>query len=207
MKKLLAALLCLCMLLSCAFAEDSKTEAEAWLEERSMELAALVNEAIHSDAYISLMLGNTQNIPADLRKTDFSAPASVKIHVNPLPSITAYSLMTESAAKEFQFSPELNDYLLRRMKASLPTLLVSKEGMEMVVANSIFTFSDAWLCPDFIASDAHVFLEYEGDYVLWVEFSVSDLGTVSGQTHLLPKARYEQMDKLILELLQQTLPQ
>ncbi len=205
MKKFLATLLCLCMLLPCAMAES--TEAEAWLEEKSLELAALVNEAIHSDAYISLMLGNTQNIPADLRKTDFSAPVSVKIHVNPLPSMTAYSLMTESAAKEFQFSPELNDYILRRMKASLPTLLVSKEGMEMVIANSIFTFSDAWLCPDFIASDAHVFLEYEGDYVIWVEFSVSDLGTVSGQTHLLPKARYEQMDKLILELLQQTLPQ
>lgn len=205
MKKFLATLLCLCMLLPCAMAES--TEAEAWLEEKSLELAKVTNEAIHSDAYISLMLGNTQNIPADLRKTDFSAPASVKIHVNPLPSITAYSLMTESAAKEFQFSPELNDYLLRRMKASLPTLLVSKEGMEMVIANSIFTFSDAWLCPDFIASDAHVFLEYEGDYVLWAEFSVSDLGTVSGQTHLLPKARYEQMDKLILELLQQTLPQ
>jgi hypothetical protein len=205
MKKFLAMLLCLCMLLPCAVAES--TEAEAWLEEKSLALAALVNEAIHSDAYISLMLGNTQNIPADLRKTDFSAPTSVKIHIDPLPSMTAYSLMTESAAKEFQFSPALNDYLLRRMKASLPTLLVSKEGMEMVVANSIFTFSDAWLCPDFITSDAHVFLEYEGDYVLWVEFSVSDLGTVSGQTHLLPKARYEQMDKLILELLQQTLPQ
>lgn len=207
MKKFLATLLCLCMLLPCAFAEDSKTEAESWLEEKSLELAKVTNEAIHSDAYISLMMGNTLNIQADLRKTDFSAPVSVKVHTEPLPAMTAYSILMEGVVEEFKFSPELKDYILRRAKASLPTLLVSREGTDMVVANSIFIFSDAWLCPGFITSDAHVFLEYEGDYVIWVEFSVSDLGTVSGQTHLLPKARYEQMDKLILELLQQALPQ
>ena len=207
MKKLLATLLCLCLLTPCAFAEESKSEAEIWLEEKSMELAVLANEAIHSDAYISLMMGDTLDMLAEFRQTNFSAPASVKIHIDPIPSITAYSLMMESVVKEFQFSPALNDYVLRRVKASLPTLMVSRERMEMVVANSIFTFSDAWLCPDFITSDAHVFLEYEGDYVIWVEFSVSDLGTVSGQTHLLLKASYAQMDKLILNLLQQALPQ
>lgn len=207
MKKLLATLLCLYMLVPCVLAENGKTEAEIWLEEKSLELAALTNEAIQSDAYISLMMGNTQNIPADLRKTDFSTPVSVKVHTEPLPAMTAYSILMEGVVEEFKFSPELNDYILRRVKASLPTLLVSREGEKMVIAHSIFIFSDAWLCPDFITSDANVFLEYEGDYVIWVDFSVSDLGTVTGQTHLLPKSSYEHMDELILESIQQSLPQ
>ena len=123
MKKFLATLLCLYMLVPCVLAENGKTEAEIWLEEKSLELAALTNEAIQSDAYISLMMGNTQNIPADLRKTDFSAPVSVKVHTEPLPAMTAYSILMEGVVDEFKFSPELNDYILRRVKASLPTLL------------------------------------------------------------------------------------
>lgn len=200
MKTFLATLLCLCMLLPCVMAES--TAAEAWLEEKSLALASVTNEAIHSETYYSLMLGgNTLKMMDDLRQTDYSSPVSVQIHTQSLPAIDAYTIMMESVLAETGFSAELNKAVLDRMNASLPSLLISAEGTDMLAASSVFTFSDAWPCPDDIAGNAHVFLEYEGNYVLWVSFHVSGLGTVSGQTHLLSKTAYEEMNTTILQLL------
>lgn len=207
MKKFLAMLLCLCMLVSCALAETAENEAADWLKEKSLALAALTNEAIHSDAYLSLMTAAPLSLSDDLRATDFSAPVSMRATLAPLQAVTELTTAMDAVIGNMGFSPELNDYLLRRTKASLPNLLLASEGTDMILAHSLFSFSDAWLCPDFITSDAHVFLEYEGDYVLWVQFILSDLGTVSGQTSLLTKSAYAKMDTLVSEVTGDILPQ
>ena len=87
MKKLLCVFLCLMLLVPSALAEGmprALTEndpAYAWICEKSTELAALLDEALRSDGYLSIYFPQDQfgGELANLRKHDFSHPAAVAV--------------------------------------------------------------------------------------------------------------------------------
>ncbi|MBQ9942800.1 MAG: hypothetical protein IJO67_00400 [Clostridia bacterium] len=185
MKKLIAMLVCLCLMIPCTFAEESKTEAEIWLTDRSLELASLFNETLNSDDYISLFTPDSSilNLAKSIRETDFSKPQQVYV----LPQSFSLPVMEQQLnafIQETDISPVLQAYVMRRMSQAVPTMLIGQMGVNFAALNSILTVSNAYICPDFITDDAHVFLMY-GEYMLWVTFIRLDTGVITAQTALI----------------------
>lgn len=189
MKKFLAMLLCLCMMIPCAFAEESKTEAEIWLTDRSLELASLFNEALNSDDYIALFTDSSiLDLAKSIRKTDFSKPQQVHVLAQSF-SLPAMEQQMNAFLQGMDISPALQPYVMRRMSQAVPAMLIGQMGEYFVAFNSIFSVSNAYICPDFITDDAHVFLMY-GEYMLWVTFIRLDTGVITAQTALIPTSAF-----------------
>lgn len=186
MKKLIAMLVCLCLMIPCAFGEESKTEAEIWLTDRSLELAFLFNEALNSDDYIALFTQESSilDLAKSIRKTDFSTPQQVHVLAQTF-SLPAMEQQMNAFLQGTDISPVLQAYVMRRMSQAVPTLIIGQMGVNYVAFNSILTISNAYICPDFITDDAHVFLMY-GEYMLWVTFIRLDTGVITAQTALIP---------------------
>ena len=185
MKKFLALLVCLCLMIPCAFADESKTEAEIWLTDRSLELASLFNEALSSDDYISLFTPESSilNLIKSIRETDFSKPQQVHVLAQSF-SLPVIEQQMNAFIQETDISAALQAYVMRMMSQAMPTALVGQMGINFVALNSILTISNAYICPDFIQDDAHVFLMY-GEYMLWVTFIRLDTGVITAQTALI----------------------
>ena len=185
MKKFLVLLLCLCLMIPCTFAEESKTEAEKWLTDRSLELASLFNETLNSDDYISLFTpdSSTLNLAKSIRETDFSKPQQVYVLPQSF-SLPEMEQQLNAFIQETDISPVLQAYVMRRMSQAVPTMLIGQMGVNFAALNSILTVSNAYICPDFITDDAHVFLMY-GEYMLWVTFIRLDTGVITAQTALI----------------------
>ena len=86
--------------------------------------------------------------------------------------------------QETDLSPVLQAYAMRRMSQAMPAMLIGASSVNYVALNSILTVSNAYICPDFITDDAHVFLMY-GEYMLWVTFIRLDTGVITAQTALI----------------------
>ena len=185
MKKFLVLLLCLCLMIPCAFAEESKTEAEIWLTDRSLELASLFNEALNSDDYIALFTPDSSilDLAKSIQETDFSTPQQVHVLAQSF-SLPAMEQQLNAFIQETDISPVLQAYVMRRMSQAVPTMLIGQMGVNFAALNSILTVSNAYICPDFITDDAHVFLMY-GKYMLWVTFIRLDTGVITAQTALI----------------------
>lgn len=185
MKKLIAMLVCLCLMIPCAFAEESKTEAEIWLTDRSLELASLFNEALNSDDYIALFTPDASilDLAKSIQETDFTTPQQVHVLAQSF-SLPEMEQQLNAFIQETDISPVLQAYVMRRMSQAVPTMLISQMGVNYVALNSILTVSNAYICPDFIQDDAHVFLMY-GEYMLWVTFIRLDTGVITAQTALI----------------------
>lgn len=185
MKKLIAMLLCLCLMIPCAFAEESKTEAEKWLTDRSLELAFLFNETLNSDDYIALFTPDSSilNLTKSIREMDFSKPQQVHVLAQSF-SLPEMEQQLNAYIQETDLSPVLQAYAMRRMSQAMPAMLIGASSVNYVALNSILTVSNAYICPDFITDDAHVFLMY-GEYMLWVTFIRLDTGVITAQTALI----------------------
>ncbi len=185
MKKFLILLLCLCLMIPCAFAEESKTEAEIWLTDRSLELASLFNEALNSDDYIALFTPDSSilDLAKSIQETDFTTPQQVHVLAQSF-SLPEMEQQLNAFIQETDISPVLQAYVMRRMSQAVPTMLIGQMGVNYVALNSILTVSNAYICPDFITDDAHVFLMY-GEYMLWVTFIRLDTGVITAQTALI----------------------
>lgn len=185
MRKLIAMLVCLCLMIPCAFAEESKTEAEKWLTDRSLELASLFNEALSSDDYIALFTPDSSilDLAKSIQETDFTKPQQVHVLAQSF-SLPEMEQQLNAFIQETDISPVLQAYVMRRMSQAVPTMLIGQMGVNYVALNSILTVSNAYICPDFITDDAHVFLMY-GEYMLWVTFIRLDTGVITAQTALI----------------------
>lgn len=183
MKKFLVLLLCLCLMIPCAFAEDSKTEAEIWLTDRSLELAVLFNEALQSDAYIALFVSDASILTAakELRQTDFSKPGQVQV----LRSNSTDDILS-SVLLQGDFSTALQTYLNHKAAIMLPHASLSQSGSIFLALNSILAMSNAYVCPEEVTGNAYVLLTYNGDYSLCVTFTRLDTGAITAQTALIP---------------------
>lgn len=188
MKKFLVLLLCLCLMIPCAFAEESKTEAEIWLTDRSLELASLFNEALSSDDYIALLTPDSSilDLAKSIQETDFTKPQQVHVLAQSF-SLPEMEQQLNAFIQETDISPVLQAYVMRRMSQAVPTMLIGQMGVNYAALNSILTVSNAYICPDFITDDAHVFLMY-GEYMLWVTFIRLDTGVITAQTALIHTA-------------------
>lgn len=185
MKKFLALLMCLCLMIPCTFAEESKTEAEKWLTDRSLELASLFNETLNSDDYISLFTPDSSilNLAKSIRETDFTKPQQVYVLAQSF-SLPAMEQQLNAFLQGTDIPAALQAYAMRRMSQAMPALLTNQMGANFAAFNSILTMSNAYICPDFITDDAHVFLMY-GEYMLWVTFIRLDTGVITAQTALI----------------------
>lgn len=190
MKKFLVLLLCLCLMIPCTFAEESKTEAEKWLTDRSLELASLFNEALNSDDYIALFMPDSSilDLAKSIRETDFSTPQQVHVLAQPF-SLSAMDPQLNTFIQKTDISAALQAYVMRRMSQMAPNTLTNQMGVNYAVLNSILTVSNAYICPDFITDNAHVFLMY-GEYMLWVTFIRLDTGVITAQTALIPTSTF-----------------
>lgn len=184
MKKLIAMLVCLCLMIPCAFGEESKTEAEIWLTDRSLELAFLFNEALNSDDYIALFTQDSSilDLAKSIRETDFTKPQQVHVLAQSF-SLPVMEQQLNAFIQETDISAALQTYVMRRISQAVPTMLTNQMGINFIALNSILTVSNAYICPDFITDDAHVFLMY-GEYMLWVTFIRLDTGVITAQTAL-----------------------
>lgn len=182
MKRFFCLLIALLLMIPCAFAEESKTEADLWLEEKALELAVLFNEALQSDAYITLFVSDASILTAakELRQTDFSKPGQVQV----LRSNSTDDILS-SVLLQGDFSTALQTYLNHKAAIMLPHASLSQSSSSFLALNSILAMSNAYVCPEEVTGNAYVLLTYNGDYSLCVTFTRLDTGAITAQTTLI----------------------
>ena len=203
MKKILCLLLCL-LFMPWAVAEDMNADAEKWLKEKSLEMAALADDAMDSHAFTQAMMGKyfpfsdpPENVLAELRQVDFSNPVSMKILL--APGIAADEILQamQPMMAEGDISPALADWIIRLANGILPAGLLPADDFDFSLLSSAFAVGSAYICPDFITDSAWVTLEYDGDYMLLVIFDLlEDTGVISAGTTLLPADAMDQLEEV-----------
>lgn len=207
MKKILCLLLCL-LLMPCTYAVEGQTEAEAWLREKSLELASLVNDAIHSSAFSEAMMERNflpfqapDQMLSQLQQIDFSAPESISIL--PAPGIAPEEMLQamQPMMVKGDISPALADWIISMMNSSIPPRLFPADDFDFPLLSSAFTVGSGYICPEFITESAWVTLEYDGDYMLLVSFDlIKDNGVISAGTTLLPADAMAELDAALAEI-------
>lgn len=187
MKKFLSLLLCLCLLIPCAFAEEAKGHTDAWLEEKALEMAVLFHEALNCDDYIASFTTEDQILSTAkaLRSTDFSAPTGMQVLSQPV-SLMELEQMLTSTWQGTSLTPALQDYLLQKTASALPTAMLGQMGTYMLALNNILSIVSAYVAPEGLQGSAYVLLTYEGDYALCITFTYYDSMAVIAQTTLVP---------------------
>jgi len=203
MKKILCLLLCL-LFMPWAVAEDMNADAEKWLKEKSLEMAALADDAMDSHAFTQAMMGKyfpfsdpPENVLAELRQVDFSNPVSMKILL--APGIAADEILQamQPMMAEGDISPALADWIIRLVNGILPAGLLPADDFDFSLLSSAFTVGSGYICPEFITESAWVTLEYDGDYMLLVSFDlIKDNGVISAGTTLLPADAMDQLEEV-----------
>ena len=196
MKKLLCVFLCLMLLVSSALAEGAPrvlTEddpAYAWICEKSTELAALLDEALRSDGYLSIYFPQDQfgGELANLRKHDFSHPAATAI-------LRADDAFLEQIANQFGptmlnslgLSESLESSVRRTVWLSVGNLLIgSMVSADMLALSSALTFSDAYICPDTIDGPCLAVMRCGGSYAFLAVFVPNGEGAVLARGQFIP---------------------
>ncbi len=195
MKKLLCVFLCLMLLVPSALAEGmprALTEDDptyAWICEKSTELAALLDEALRSDGYLSIYFPQDQfgGELANLRKHDFSHPAATAV-------LRADDAFLEQIAD--QYGPMLNSLGLseslessvrRTVWLSVGNVLIgSMVSADMLALSSALTFSDAYICPDTVDGPCLAVMHCGGPYAFLAVFVPNGEGAVLARGQFIP---------------------
>ncbi len=187
MKKIFYVLICLLLFVPSALADTAPvklTEDDPLytsLYERSMELAGLFNEAVHSEAYLALL-----QIPADyaeelalVQMQDFTQPISVTI----VQTEDAFASYDPSDPYILLFaadvSPALKALTRQRLYESTGTILVNQSGFSAMVLSSVLSFSDAYIRPEEMTAPCFAVMQYGGLYAFLVTFYPTVNGTVT----------------------------
>lgn len=187
MKKIFYVLICLLLFVPSALADTAPvklTEDDPLytsLYERSMELAGLFNEAVHSEAYLALL-----QIPADyaeelalVQMQDFTQPISVTI----VQTEDAFASYDPSDPYILLFaadvSPALKALTRQRLYESTGTILVNQSGVSAMVLSSVLSFSDAYIRPEEMTAPCFAVMQYGGLYAFLVTFYPTVNGTVT----------------------------
>lgn len=153
MKKFLCLILALCLVLGlcgCQFITKKIVETEAVsadgaaLYGHSIELAELLEEMLKTPEYFQLMTSSVSvsEIIMPYMRSDLSEPESAYMLVLPEEALPA--LMNTAEIDMSGFSEPLREFMLHRMQNSVPTILNSQAGAEILAASSILTVSDSW---------------------------------------------------------------
>ena len=170
-----------------ALTEDDP--AYAWICEKSTGLAALLDEALRSDGYLSLFSPQDQFAGelANLRKHDFAHPAATAV-------LRADDAFLEQIADQYGSlldSPDLSESLKssirRTVWLSVGNLLIgSMVSTEMLALSSMLAFSDAYICPESIDGPCLAVMRYGGSYAFLAVFVPGGNGTVAAKAQFIP---------------------
>lgn len=200
-KKICCLMLCLLLIVPCAFAEDQPrrlTESDpayAWLYEKSMELAGLFQEALSSDAYISLhcMPDQFSEEIAMLRMQDFSAPLDVTVmRADSLASADQLALM-RPLLDEAALPQRLEDMVWRKVYLQMASVLNGQEGTQTLALSSVLTISEAYPQPEEMDGPCFAVMFYGGLYAFLVTFFPTGNGAVMAQAAFIHSRAADQL--------------
>lgn len=186
MKKLLCFFVCFLLIVPSALADTPPVRLSeddplyTSLLERSMELAGLFNEALHSESYLSLL-----QMPDDLKEElalvqiqDFTQPLDVTI-VRTEDAFAMYEgndpwIMLFSA----DVSPALKAITWQKLYNGAGATLARQNGVSTLALSSLLSFSDAYMLPEGMDMPCFVVMQYGGLYAYLVTFYPTANGTV-----------------------------
>lgn len=166
--------LCGCHVITKEIIERDITDADdEALYEHSMELAGLLEDMLSTPEYFNMMSGSQaiSDVIMPYMRSDLSEPESA--YVVTLPEDALPALMGAAEVDLDGFSDELRDFVERRMQTSVPTILNSTQGAEVIAAASILTVSDAW-AGETIDTGCYVVLMYPHCCPVMVSFTGRD---------------------------------
>ncbi len=192
MKKLLALVLALCLVLGlggCRFINKTTAPVEftsadsGTLYWHSMELAGLLEEMLRTPEYFEMMGGSQQvsEVITPLMRSDLSEPESA--YVVTLPEDALPTLMSAAEVDLDGFSDGLREFVERRMASSVPMILNSRQGAETLAASSILTVSGSW-AGEVLDESCYVLLMYPYCCPVMVSFTGGD-GVITGTATML----------------------
>lgn len=192
MKKLLALVLALCLVLGlggCRFINKTTAPVEftsadsGTLYWHSMELAGLIDDMLKTPEYFELMGGSdtVSEVIMPLMRSDLSEPESA--YVVTLPEDALPTLMSAAEVDLDGFSDGLREFVERRMVSSVPTILNSRQGAETLAASSILTVSGSW-AGEVLDESCYVLLMYPYCCPVMASFTGSN-GVVTGTATML----------------------
>ena len=194
MKKLLGIIVCLFLILPSALAdavprklaEDEPLYTS--LYERSMEMAWLFNEALHSDDYVGRVVSldaveNTLNL---LRMQDFTKPLDVKV-------VRSDRLVDDGVFNRLlnmlpgaDFHEGLKETVRRKFYQTCALQLSAMEGEETMLLSAALTLSDAYMLPEGMDMPCFVVMYYGGLYAYLVTFYPTVNGTMVANAQFIP---------------------
>ena len=204
MKKLLCMLICLILLVPSALAETAPVklnESEPLytsLYERSMELAGLFNEAVHSDDYLNLFLdpGNYEDMLTPLRMQDFTDPLDVIIvqadcalGVESIGGLSIGGLARRLEGADL--SENMKNALIRAEYHQTAWQLTWADAPEWdshenSLLFDLLTVEDAWIQPEEMDGPCFTVMFYGGLYALLITFVPNANRVVEASVHLIP---------------------
>ena len=158
------------------------------LYERSMELAGLFNEALHSEAYLAFL-----SLPADfqeelslLQMQDFTQPWDVIVVCgeNALSSndvSEVYGLL-----KQAGLSPALAALTRQQIYTSIGTILLGQSGASTLALSSSMALTDAYIKPAEMTGPCYVVMFYGGLYAYLVTFCPTANETMIARAQFIP---------------------
>jgi hypothetical protein len=202
MKKHLCVLICLLLFVPSAVADTSPVKlAEddplyTSLYERSMELAGLFNEALHSEAYLSFL-----SLPSEFQEElslvqmqDFTQPWGVTIVCgeNALSSndISEVSVLLEQAG----LSPALAALTRQQIYTGIGAILLNQSGASTVALSSAMRLTDAYIKPEEMTAPCFAVMQYGGLYAFLVTFYPTASGTVTANAQFIPSRAADELN-------------
>ena len=201
LRKIICFVLCFLLLISSALAEGAPKELKedeplhTSLYERSMELAGLFNEALHSEGYFSLLGTVDFEEPLRLlRMQDFTQPWSVSaVRADQAVKSPATDALPGELSKA-KLSAALEETLRQKAYHGAANYLARQEGLEGVALSSAFALSDAYICPEEMDGPCFVVMHYGGLYAFLVTFYPTVNGTVTAQAQFIPSRSADELN-------------
>ena len=202
MKKLLCILLCFLLLIPAALADTPPVRLSeddplyTSLLERSMELAGLFNEALHSEDYLALM-----RIPSDyeeeltlVQMQDFTQPTGVTI-VQTQDAFAVYE-PDDPYIRLFaaDLSPALKALTWQKVYESTGTILANQGGVSAMALSNALALSDAFIRPEEMTAPCFMVMQYGGLYAFLVTFYPTANGTVTANAQFIPSRAADELN-------------
>ena len=202
MKKLLCFFVCFLLIVPSALADTPAkmlTEDDPLytsLYERSMELAWLFNEALHSEEYLSLIQipDGVKDVLALAQMQDFIQPLDVTI----VRAEDAFAVYEAGDPYILLFgaevSPALKTLTWQRLYNSTGATLASQEGDAVLALSSLLTLTDAFIQPDTMDGPCFAVMQYGGLYAFLVTFVPTANGTVIATAQFIPSRAVDNLN-------------
>ncbi len=202
MKKLVCVLLCLMLILPSALADTGAVRltegdpAYEWLYEKSMALAAVFNEALHSNEYITLYSPELEGYEelALLQMQDFSQPLAVTI-VRADDLLSAYgpnSIFSQALASDY--SPALMEAISRKLYTDTSLSMLQASSMNEMIISTVLTVNDAYVRPAEIDGPCYAIMFYGGLYAFVAVFFPTENGIVYASATFIPSRSADELN-------------